>query len=101
MEGNTIAVLPHHCRVTQGVLVTEAVIVPALEANKISAPVNMMKETDWIPEQISSGSTDCHPVIQSSKRNIICSQTAYILSHAPSRDLNPIEFLLINNNTTS
>ena len=30
-----------------------------------------------------------------------CSQTAYILSHAPSRDLNPIEFLLINNNTTS
>lgn len=64
MEGNTIAVLPHRCSVTQGVLVTEAVIVPALEANNIPVPVNMVKETDWIPEQISSGSTECHPVIQ-------------------------------------
>ena len=43
---------------------TEAVIVPALEANKIPAPVNMVKEKDWFPEQISSGSTECHPVIQ-------------------------------------
>ena len=42
---------------------TEAVIVPALKANNIPAPVNMVKETDWIPEQLSSGSTECHTVI--------------------------------------
>ena len=40
---------------------TEAVIVPALEANNIPASVNMVKEKDWIPEQLSSGGTECHP----------------------------------------
>ena len=99
MEGNTIAVLPHRCSVTQGVLGTEAVIVPALEANNIPLPVNMMKETDWIPEHGSA--PVAQNLIQSFRRNIICSQTAYILSHAPSRDLNTTEFLLINNNNTS
>jgi len=77
--------------------VTEAVIVPALEANNIPAPVNMVKEM----EMDSRPTLVAQIVIQSFRRNIICSQTAYILSHAPSRDLNPIEFLLINNNTTS
>ena len=54
MEGNTIAVLPHHCSVTQGVLVTEAVIVPALEASNIPAPVNMVKEME-ITSSFDSG----------------------------------------------
>ena len=97
MEGNAIAVLPHHCSVTQGVLVMEAVIVPALEANNIPVPVNMVKQV----EMDSRTTLVAQIVIQSFRRNIICSQTAYILSHTPSSDLNPIEFLLINNNTTS
>ena len=87
-------VMPHSYSVTQEVRVspkptTETVIVPA--------PVNTVKktETDYRTALVAQN------VIQSLRRNTICPQTAYILSYAPSRDLNPIEVLLFNNNNCS
>ncbi|CAH3027066.1 unnamed protein product [Porites evermanni] len=102
IEENTVAVLPHSYSLTQEVLVSskpcsKTVIVPVLDADKIPAPVNMVKET----ETDSPTTLTAQNVIQSDRSNSICPQTAYIPSNAPSRDLNPIEFLLFNNNTTS
>ena len=102
IEENTVAVLPHRYSLTQEVLVSskpcsKTVIVPVLDADKIPAPVNMVKET----ETDSPTTLTAQNVIQSDRSNSICPQTAYIPSNALSRDLNPIEFLLFNNNTTS
>ena len=103
IEENTVARLPHSYSLTQGVLVSskpcsKTVIVPVLDADKIPAPVNMVKET----ETDSRTTLAAQNVIQSSDRsNSICPQTAYIPSNALSRDLNLIEFLLFDNNMTS
>ena len=86
--------MPHSCSVTQGVRVLPK---PTSETVIVPAPVNMVKktETDYRTALVAQN------VIQSLRRNPICPQTAYILSHAPSRDLNPIELLLFNNNNCS
>ena len=102
IEENTVAVLLHSYSLTQGVLVSskpcsKTVIVPVLDADKIPAPVNMVKET----ETDSRTTLAAQNVIQSDRSNSICPQTAYIPSNALSRDLNPIEFLLFDNNITS
>ena len=102
IEENTVAVLPHSYSVTQGVLVSskpcsKTVIVPVLDANKIPAPVNMVKET----KTDSPTTLAAQNVIQSDRSDNICPQTAYIPSNAPFRDLNPIEFLLFDINITS
>ena len=102
IEENTVAVLPHSYSVTQGVLVSskpcsKTVIVPVSEANKIPAPVKMVRETETDSQTILT----VQNIIQSDRSNSICPQTAYIPSNAPSRDLNPIEFLLFDNNITS
>ena len=102
IEENTVAVLPHSYSLTQGVLVSskpcsKTVIVPVLDADKIPAPVNMVKET----ETDSPTTLAAQNIIQSDRSNSICPQTAYIPSNALSRDLNPIEFLLFDNNITS
>ena len=83
--------MPHSYSVTQGVRVLPK---PTSETVIVPAPVNTVKETetDYRTALVAQN------VIQSLKRNTICPQTAYILSHAPSRDLNPIELLLFNNN---
>ena len=99
IEENTVAVLPHSYSITQGVLASSkpcstTVIVPLLDADKIPAPVNMVKET----ETDSPTTLTAQNIIQSDRSNSICPQTAYIPSNAPSRDLNPMEFLLFNNN---
>jgi len=102
IEENTVAVLPHSYSLTQGVLVSsklcsKTVIVPVLDANKIPAPVNMVKET----ETDSPTTLAAQNVIQSDRSDNVCPQKAYIPSNAPSRDPNPIEFLLFDNNITS
>ena len=102
IEENTVARLPHSYSLTQGVLVSskpclKTVIVPVLDADKIPAPVNMVKET----ETDSPTTLTAQNVIQSDRSNSICPQTAYIPSNTLSRDLNPIEFLLFDNNITS
>ena len=102
IEENTVAVLLHSYSLTQGVLVSskpcsKTVIVPVLDANKIPAPVNMVKET----ETDSPTTLTAQNIIQSDRSNSICPQTAYIPSNTLSRDLNPIEFLLFDNNITS
>ena len=94
IEENTVAVLPHSYSLTQGVLVSskpcsKTVIVPVLDADKIPAPVNMVKET----ETDSPTTLAAQNIIQSDRSNSICPQTAYIPSNALSRDLNQIEFL--------
>ena len=86
--------MPHSYSVTQEVRVSPK---PTSETVIIPAPVNTVKktETDYRTALVAQN------VIQSLRRNTICPQTAYILSHAPSRDLNPIELLLFNNNNCS
>ena len=102
IEENTVAVLPHSYSITQGVLVSskpcsKTVIVPVSDdANKIPAPVKMVRETETDSQTILTAQN----IIQSDS-NSICPQTAYIPSNAPSRDPNPIEFLLFDNNITS
>ena len=103
MERNTIAVLPHRYSVTRrgrlsSKLSSEAGKVTVLDTNKILAPVNIVKKTGLMESRTTLVALN---VIQSVRRNVICPQTAYILSHAPFRDLTPIEFLLFNNNTTN
>ena len=102
IEENTVALLPHSYSLTPGVMVSskpcsKTVTVPVLDADKIPAPVNMVKET----ETDSRTTLAAQNVIQSDRSNSICPQTAYIPSNALFRDLNPIEFLLFNNNITS
>ena len=86
--------MPHSYSVTQEVRVSPK---PTSEIVIIPAPVNTVKktETDYRTALVAQN------VIQSLRRNTICPQTAYILSYAPSRDLNPIEVLLFNNNNCS
>ena len=86
--------MPHSYSVTQEVRVLPK---PTSETVIVPAPVNMVKktETDYRTALVAQN------VIQSLRRNTICPQTAYILSYAPSRDLNPIEVLLFNNNNCS
>ena len=86
--------MPHSYSVTQEVRVSPK---PTSETVIVPAPVNTVKktETDYRTALVAQN------VIQSLRRNTICPQTAYILSHAPSRDVNPIEFLLFNNNNCS
>ena len=86
--------MPHSYSVTQEVRVSPK---PTSETVIVPAPVNTVKktETDYRTALVAQN------VIQSLRRNTICPQTAYILSHAPSRDLNPIELLLFNNNNCS
>ena len=86
--------MPHSYSVTQEVRVSPK---PTSEIVIVPAPVNTVKktETDYRTALVAQN------VIQSLRRNTICPQTAYILSHAPSRDLNPIELPLFNNNNCS
>ena len=86
--------MPHSYSVTQEVRVSPK---PTSETVIVPAPVNTVTktETDYRTALVAQN------VIQSLRRNTICPQTAYILSHAPSRDLNPIELLLFNNNNCS
>ena len=86
--------MPHSYSVTQEVRVSPK---PTSETVIVPAPVNTVKktETDYRTALVAQN------VIQSLRRNTICPQTAYILSYAPSRDLNPIELLLFNNNNCS
>ena len=86
--------MPHSYSVTQEVRVSPK---PTSETVIVPAPVNTVKktETDYRTALVAQN------VIQSLRRNTICPQTAYILSYAPSRDLNPIEVLLFNNNNCS
>ena len=102
IEENTVARLPHSYSLTQGVLVSskpcsKTVTVTVLDADKIPAPVNMVKET----ETDSRTTLATQNVIQPDRSNSICPQTAYIPSNALSRDLNPIEFPLFDNKITS
>ena len=102
IEENTVALLPQSYSLTPGVMVSskpcsKTVTVPVLDADKIPAPVNMVKET----ETDSRTTLAAQNVIHSDRSNSICPQTAYIPSNALFRDLNPIEFLLFNNNITS
>ena len=86
--------MPHSYSVTQEGRVSPK---PTSETVIVPAPVNTVKktETDYRTALVAQN------VIQSLRRNTICPQTAYILSHAPSRDVNPIELLLFNNNNCS
>ena len=86
--------MPHSNSVTQEVRVSPK---PTSETVIVPAPVNMVKKTatDYRTALVAQN------VIQSLRRNTICPQTAYILSYAPSRDLNQIEVLLFNNNNCS
>ena len=86
--------MPHSYSVTQEVRVSPK---PTSETVIVPAPVNTVKktETDYRTALVAQN------VIQSLRRNTICPQTAYILTYAPSRDLNPIEVLLFNNNNCS
>ena len=65
---------------------------PTSETVIVPAPVNTLKETEANYRTILVAQN----VIQSFRGNIICP-----LNHAPAGDLNPIEFLLFNNNTCS
>ena len=87
-------IMPHSYSVTQEVRMSPK---PNSETVIVPAPVNTVKktETDYRTALVAQN------VIQSLRRNTICPQTAYILSHAPSRDLNPIELPLFNNNNCS
>ena len=87
MKENAIAVLPHRYSVTQGVRVLPK---PTSETVIVPAPVYTVKETEANYRTILVAQN----VIQSFRRNINCP-----LNHAPAGDLNPIEFLLFNNNT--
>ena len=89
MEEHAIAVLPHSYSLTEGVRVLPK---PTSETVIVPAPVNTVKETEANYRTILVAQN----VIQSFRRNSICP-----LSHSPARDLNPIEFLLCNNNTCS
>ena len=89
MEEHAIAVLPHSYSVAQGVWVLPK---PTSETRIVPAPVNTLKETEANYRTILVAQN----VIQSFRGNIICP-----LNHAPAGDLNPIEFLLFNNNTCS
>ena len=86
--------MPHSYSVTQEVRVSPK---PTSETVIVPAPVNTVTktETDYRTAPVAQN------VIQSLRRNTICPQTAYILTYAPSRDLNPIEVLLFNNNNCS
>ena len=86
--------MPHSYSVTQEVRVSPK---PTSETVIVPAPVNTVKktETDYRTALVAQN------VIQSLRRNTICPQTAYILSYAPSRDVNPIEVLPFNNNNCS
>ena len=87
MEEHAIAVLPHSYSVTEGVRVLPK---PTSETVIVPASVNTVKETEANYRTILVAQN----VIQSFRRNTICP-----LNHSPARDLNPIEFLLCNNNT--
>ena len=91
MDEHAIAVLPHSYSVTHRVRVLPkpTFIVPTVI---VPVPVNTVKETEANYRTILVAQN----VIQSFRRNTICS-----LNHSPARDLNPIEFLLCNNNTCS
>ena len=93
--GATITELDTTPHVTKGVQVLPK---PTSETVIAPAPVNTVKETET---DYRTTLRVAQNVIQSFRRNTICSQTAYILSHTPSRDLSPIEFLLLNNNSCS
>ena len=89
-ETCTTAVLPQRYSVTRGVLVSskqssEAAIVTVLDANKILAPVNIVKETGLIESRTTLVAQNV--IIQSIRRSFICPQAACILSHVPSLDL--------------
>ena len=88
--------MPHSYSVTQEVRVSPK---PTSETVIVPAPVNTVKKTET--DYRIRTALVAQNVIQSLRRNTICPQTAYILSHAPSRDLNPIELLLFNNNNCS
>ena len=64
---------------------SEAAIVTVLDANKILAPVNIVKETGFIESRTTLVAQNV--IIQSIRRSFICPQTACILSHVPSLDL--------------
>ena len=89
MEEHAIAVLPHSYSVTEGVRVLPK---PTSETVIVPAPMNTVKE----PEGNYRTILVAQNVIQSFRRNTICP-----LNHSPARDLNPIEFLLCNNNICS
>ena len=91
MDEHAIAVLPHSYSVTHRVRVLPkpTFIVPTVI---VPVPVNTVKETEASYRTILVAQN----VIQSFRRNSICH-----LNHSPPRDLNPIEFLLFNNNTCS
>ena len=89
MDEHAIAVLPHSDSVTHRVRVLPK---PTSETVIVPVPVNTVKETEANYRTILVAQN----VIQSFRRNTICS-----LNHSPARDLNPIEFLLCNNNTCS
>ena len=94
MEICKTAVLPQRYSVTRGVLVSskqssETPIVTVLDANKILAPVNIVKETGLMESRTTLVAQN---VIQSIRGNLICPQTAYILSHVPSLDLTQSSF---------
>ena len=86
---HAIAVLPHSYSVTRRVRVLPK---PTSETVIVPVPVNTVKETEASYRTILVAEN----VIQSFRRNSIC-----LLNHSPPRDLNPIEFLLFNNNTCS
>ena len=89
MDEHAITVLPHSYSVTHRVRVLPK---PTSETVIVPVPVNTVKETEASYRTI----LEAQNVIQSFRRN-----TIRPLNHAPSCDLNPIEFLLFNNNTCS
>ena len=89
MDEHAIAVLPHSYSVTHRVRVLPK---PTSETVIVPVPLNTVKETEASYRTILVAQN----VIQSFRRNSICP-----LNHSPPRDLNPIEFLLFNNNTCS
>ena len=89
MDEHAIAVLPHSYSVTHRVRVLPK---PTSETVIVPVPLNTVKETEASYRTILVEQN----VIQSFRRNSICP-----LNHSPPRDLNPIEFLLFNNNTCS
>ena len=89
MDEHAITVLPHSYSVTHRVRVLPK---PTSETVIVPVPVNTVKETEASCRTI----LEAQNVIQSFRRN-----TIRPLNHAPSCDLNPIEFLLFNNNTCS
>ena len=89
MDEHAIAVLPHSDSVTHRVRVLPK---PTSETVIVPVPVNTVKETEASYRTILVAQN----VIQSFRRNSMCP-----LNHSPPSDLNPIEFLLFNNNTCS